>query len=108
MILRIWHGWTAPDRADAYEDLLRREVIPGIGTRRIPGFRGMRVLRRPDGEEVEFVTIMTFDTLDAVRAFAGEAWESAVVPARARALLTRFDAVSRHYEVRAEAGPDGS
>jgi hypothetical protein len=54
------------------------------------------------GAEVEFVTIMWFDSLDAVRSFAGEDYEVAVVPQKARALLARFDARSQHYEVRAD------
>jgi len=59
-------------------------------------------LRREVGEEVEFVTIMWFESIDAVRTFAGEDYEAAVVPAKARALLSRFDARSQHYEVKVE------
>jgi len=103
MIARIWHGWTAPANADAYETLLRSEIVAGILDRRIPGFRNMQVLRRPAGAEVEFVTIMWFDQLDAVRRFAGPDHEVAVVPPAARALLSRFDERSAHYEVVQEA-----
>jgi len=100
MICRIWHGWTSPRDADAYEELLRHEIFVGIVGRRIPGFRSIDLLRRAGGSEVEFVTVMWFDSLDAVRAFAGEDHEVAVVPEAARALLARFDARSAHYEVR--------
>jgi antibiotic biosynthesis monooxygenase (ABM) superfamily enzyme len=100
MILRIWHGWTAPERADAYEALLKDEIFAGIRARRIAGFRGIELLRRLGAGEVEFVTIMRFDTLEAVREFAGADYEAAVVPAAARALLSRFDARSQHYELR--------
>jgi heme-degrading monooxygenase HmoA len=102
MISRIWHGWTIPENADAYEALLKEEIFVGIGDRRIPGYRGIHLLRRDVGDEVEFVTVMWFDSLDAVRVFAGEDYEVAVVPAKARALLAHFDARSQHYEVRAE------
>jgi len=102
MIIRIWHGWTSPANADAYENLLKKEIFIGIGDRKIPGYRGIRLLRRVAGDEVEFVTIMTFDNLDAVRRFAGEDYEAAVVPPSARTVLARFDERSRHYEVRAE------
>jgi antibiotic biosynthesis monooxygenase (ABM) superfamily enzyme len=102
MILRIWHGWTTPSNADAYESLLKKEIFVGIGNRRIPGYHGIRLLRRTANGEVEFVTIMTFDGLDAIRQFAGEDYEKAVVPPKARALLARFDERSQHYEVRAE------
>jgi len=100
MISRIWHGWTVPANADAYEGLLRREIFEGIVGRAIAGFRGIDLLRRDVAGEVEFVTIMWFDSLDAVRAFAGPDHEVAVVPPAARALLARFDPRSAHYEVR--------
>nr|NIV37112.1 antibiotic biosynthesis monooxygenase [Anaerolineae bacterium] len=69
MISRIWHGWTLPGNADAYEALLRDEIFAGIQSRQIRGFKGIQLLRRKTGEEVEFVTIMMFDSLDAVREF---------------------------------------
>jgi len=84
MIARVWHGWTSQANADPYETLLHKEIFPGIEQRQIPGFREIQLLRRALGEEVEFSTIMWFDSLDAVRAFAGEAYEVAVVPAEAR------------------------
>lgn len=102
MVVRIWHGWTTPANADRYEAMLKEEIFVGIEDRRIHGFRGIQLLRRVVAAEVEFVTIMTFDTLDAVREFAGEDYEAAVVPAKARAVLAHFDARSQHYEVKAE------
>jgi antibiotic biosynthesis monooxygenase (ABM) superfamily enzyme len=102
MILRIWHGWTSPSNADIYETLLKEEIFVGIGDRRIPGYLGIRLLRRELGAEVEFVTIMTFEHLEAVREFAGEDYEAAVVPPNARAVLAHFDERSQHYELRAE------
>jgi heme-degrading monooxygenase HmoA len=107
MIVRIWHGWTTPGNADKYEALLKEEIFVGIQNRRIRGFKGIQLLRRERGEEVEFVTIMSFDTLDAVREFAGEDFEAAVVPEKARAVLSRFDERSQHYEVRAERRGEG-
>jgi heme-degrading monooxygenase HmoA len=97
MISRIWNGRTRPENAAAYERLLRAEILPGIAAR-VPGYRGAHLLRREDGGEVEFVTVTWFDSLDAVRAFAGEDYEAAVVSPAARALLASFDARSRHYE----------
>ena len=105
MICRAWHGWTTPTNADAYEALLRTEIFPGIARRMIPGYRGIELLRRADGATVEFLTLMWFDSLGEVRAFAGEDYEVAVVPPKARALLERFDGRSAHYEVR-QARPD--
>jgi len=100
MICRIWHGWTAPGNADAYERLLRSEIFQGIAGRGIAGYRGIELLRHVSGPgEVEFVTLMWFDSMEAVRQFAGADYEMAVVPPAARALLSRFDARSTHYEV---------
>ena len=98
MITRIWHGWTTPTNAPVYENLLLSEIFTGIAARNISGYRGISLGKRESGAEVEFVTIMWFDSLDAVRAFAGENYEAAVVPPSARALLSRFDPVSTHYE----------
>ena len=100
MISRIWHGYTTHEYADTYETLLKGEVIVGIKNRKIPGFREIQVFRRELETEVEFVTVMWFDSIDAVRAFAGEDYEIAVVPKKARAILSHFDAHSQHYEVR--------
>lgn len=107
MISRIWHGWTTPGNADKYEALLKEEIFVGIQNRHIRGFRNIQLLRREAGAEVEFVTIMLFDSLDAVREFAGEDYEACVVPAKARAVLSHFDDRSQHYEVRAERDGEG-
>ncbi len=103
MINRIWHGWTTPANADAYEELLKKEIFVGIQDRQILGYRGIQLLRRDARDEVEFITVMRFDTLDAVRNFAGEDYEVAVVPPQARSLLVRFDKRSQHYEIRHES-----
>ncbi len=99
MISRIWHGWTKPENADAYEALLKSEIFTGIRNRQIAGFKEIQLFRRSLDAEVEFVTVMWFDSLDAVRVFAGEDYEVAVVPPKARTLLSHFDARSQHYEV---------
>jgi len=96
MISRVWHGWTTRDNANAYETLLRSEVLPGI--HRVRGFKGAHVLRRDLRDEVEFVTITLFDSLEAVKQFAGEDYEVAVILPEAHRLLSRFDARSAHYE----------
>ncbi len=103
MISRVWHGWTTPSNAGAYEALLKKEIFLGIERRQIAGYRGIHLFRRTVNTEVEFVTIMWFDSLDAVRDFAGEDYEVAVVPSKARALLSRFDERSQHYEVKADS-----
>jgi hypothetical protein len=104
MISRIWHGYTTPVNADAYESLLKTEIFTGIANRHIVGYKGIQLLRRNLDAEVEFVTVMWFESIDAVRSFAGEDYEVAVVPPKARALLSRFDAHSQHYDVRTQMG----
>jgi heme-degrading monooxygenase HmoA len=99
VIARIWHGWTSPGNADAYEELLRAKVFPWIADT-VAGFRGGYLLREASGDEVEFVTMTLFDSFDAVRVFAGEDYESSVVLPEAEALLSRYDARSRHYQTR--------
>lgn len=96
MISRVWHGWTRPENAAAYEAMLRSEILPGI--HRVPGFRGATLLRRSDGAEEEFVTITRFDDMDAVRAFAGADYTRAVIAPGAEPLLSRYDEHSVHYE----------
>ena len=99
MICRLWRGWAAKDNADAYERIVRGEVIPGIEARRIPGFRSIDLVRRERDHDVEFMTLMWFDSLEAVKAFMGEDYEVAHVPPQAQAVLTSFDQRSAHYEV---------
>jgi heme-degrading monooxygenase HmoA len=106
MISRIWHGYTTPEDADTYEQLLRDEIFTGIARRNIEGFREIQLFRRPMDGEVEFITVMWFDSLDAVRTFAGSDYELAVVPAAARSVLSRFDERSQHYEVRERRSTD--
>jgi antibiotic biosynthesis monooxygenase (ABM) superfamily enzyme len=99
MIARIWHGWT--NRADAkiYEGMLRSEIFPSIAARNIKGFRGAELFIREDGDEVEFVTLLRFDSMDAVKEFAGADESKPVIYSKAEALLTRMDEQSRHYRV---------
>lgn len=104
MIARLWHGWAPRDSADAYEEFLRTKFLPTID--RIAGYKGAQVFRRDDeGVEVEFVTTTYFDSIGAIRAFAGNDYEVANVAPEARRLLTRFDQRCRHYTV--VAGPGG-
>lgn len=98
MIARLWRGWTAPENADAYEQLLHTEILPGLTG--IDGYRGAYVLRREDDGRVAFITITFFESLAAVRAFAGESYEGAVLSPGAHALLARFDDAAEHFDVR--------
>jgi len=103
MIARVWHGYTKLDHADAYEAQLKPELLPGIGEKQ--GYKGSYLLRRELGDEVEFITILLFDSLDAIKAAAGhEDYEAAIIPEERRQHLAHFDAVSAHYEVKATHG----
>ena len=99
MICRVWRGWAMPENADAYERIVRGEVIPGIETRKIAGFRHIDLMKRDLDDEVEFQTLMWFDNLAAIKAFMGEDYSVSHVPRQARAVLKRFDEHAAHYEV---------
>ena len=99
MICRVWRGWTSPENADEYERVVRTEVIPGIEGRRIPGFRHIDLMRRDLDGEIEFQTLMWFDSLDAIKGFIGEDYSLSHVPFEARAVLNSFDDRAAHYEV---------
>jgi len=100
MIGRVWHGWTTPGNADVYESLLKTQIFPGIAAKAVEGYRGIQLFRRPSGDEVEFMTIMWFESWEAVKQFAGEDHELAYVPPAARKVLARFDERASHYEIR--------
>jgi heme-degrading monooxygenase HmoA len=95
MITRMWRGWTAEANADAYERFLRSELFPEVA--KLPGFLGARILRRPVEGEEEFVTLTMFESLDAVRAFAGEDYETPVIEPEAQRLLSRYEDRAVHY-----------
>ena len=99
LICRLWRGWTTKENAAAYERIVRGEVIPGIEARRIGGFRHIDLMRRELGDEVEFQTLMWFDSLDSIVAFVGEDHAVSHVPEAARAVLSRFDERAAHFEV---------
>ena len=99
MIARVWHGWTKPENAKAYEDMLRDEIFPSIAAGNIKGYRGAELFINEDGNEVEFVTLLRFDSMNAVKEFAGVDEGKPVIYPKAEALLTRMDERSRHYRV---------
>jgi len=100
VIARVWRGWTEPADADEYESFVTETVFPDA-ERDVEDLEGFEVLRRDEGEEVEFVTIARFASWEGVEAFAGEDCETAHVPDRAEQLLARYEETVAHYEVRA-------
>lgn len=100
MIARIWHGWTSRENAEKYEKLLREEVLLEIARRSIPGYKGAEIfIREADNDEMEFITLLRFDTLDAVKIFAGKDYEQPVIPPECRRVLKRYSERSRHYRI---------
>jgi heme-degrading monooxygenase HmoA len=97
VVARIWHGYTKPEHADAYESMLKPELLPGIS--KAKGYEGSYLLRREAGAEVEFITVMLWDSIDAIRASAGPDYETAVIPEERRKYLSRHDAKAAHYEI---------
>ena len=97
MVARIWHGYAKPEHADAYEALLKPELLPGLS--QVRGYQSSYLMRRTAGDEVEFVTIIIWDSLDSIRAVAGEDYETAVIPAERLQYLSRYDAKAQHFEI---------
>lgn len=98
MISRIWHGYTTLEKAPAYEAIFKEEVVNIIQEKAINGFIDIQLLKRPKQHEMEFMTIIRFENLAAVRAFAGEDYETAFVPEKVREILIKFDLEVAHYE----------
>ncbi len=99
MIARIGHGWTKPEDAKPYEDMLRDEIFPGIARRNIKRYRGAELFIHEGSGETEFVTLLRFDSMKAVKEFAGEDQSKPVIYPKAEALLTRMDERSQHYRI---------
>jgi heme-degrading monooxygenase HmoA len=100
MIARHWRGWTKADMADGYERFLKQKVLPELRT--IQGYRGGYILRKDDAAETEFVVINLFESLEAVKQFAGPDYTVAVFEPEARTFLSRIEDFATHYEVRAQ------
>jgi antibiotic biosynthesis monooxygenase (ABM) superfamily enzyme len=96
-VKRIWRGWTTPQHADTYQQLLHDEIFPGIEAKKIPGYRKIELFRMDKDDEVEFVTIMTFDSLQNVIDFQGEDYKKCYVPEAAQQVLKHWDQESAHY-----------
>ena len=99
MIARIWHGWTKPENATAYEDMLRDEIFPSIAARNIKGYRGAELFIYKNGAEVEFMTLLRFDSMEAVKEFAGADENKPVIYPKAESLFSRMDKRSTHYRI---------
>ena len=97
MIARVWRGVTTRENADAYESMLKPELLPGLST--VPGFIRSYLLRRQAGNDVEFITLILFDSLDSLKNFAGPNYEQSIVPEDRRPLLKHHDHVAQHFEV---------
>jgi hypothetical protein len=101
MIARHWRGWTRAENADAYEELLKSKVLPGL--KKIEGYRGGYIFRSDEAEEAEFVVVNFFESIAAVERFAGPNYAVPVFELEAKALLSRVEPIAKHYEVRVEA-----
>ena len=101
MIRRIWRGYTRPENADAYEHLLDTLMFPAFEGMRMPGYRGMELLRRQTNEEeIEFIWVMNFDSSKDLSPLRAEANDPVSVPHAAQKLLIRWDERASFYEMR--------
>jgi hypothetical protein len=104
MICRTWHGWTSKATAAGYENYLQDELFPRL-RRELSGrgYKGFHLLRLEGVDEVEFLTMVWFESLESVHAFAGEHYDVPVISPKAAALLVRYDERCRHYELKANS-----
>lgn len=102
MIARIWHGYTKPEHAEAYEKTLKPELLPGLS--KVKGFKGSYLLKKVSEDEVEFVTVMLWDSIEDIRSVAGPNYEIAIIPENRRQFLLRFDERATHYEIASTHG----
>ncbi|MBX7198557.1 MAG: antibiotic biosynthesis monooxygenase [Rhodospirillaceae bacterium] len=96
MIVRTWRGRTTSAWADAYPRHFHGNVMPELEA--IPGFLGADLLKEEKDGQVEYFVLTRWASLDAIKAFAGEDYEQAVVEPEAVAALDEFDRTVRHYE----------
>lgn len=106
MIARIWHGYTKPEHADSYESLLKPELLPGLT--KVKGYRGSYLLRNDSVSEVEFITIILWDSIDSIRAVTGPDYETDIIPKERLQFLSRYDAKSSHFKVASRQMPGDS
>jgi antibiotic biosynthesis monooxygenase (ABM) superfamily enzyme len=99
MIARVWHGWTKAVNAPAYEEMLRNEIFPAIAARKIQGYRGAEWFTSEEGDEVEFVTLLRFESMKGVKEFAGADESKPVIYPKAEPLLIRMAERSQHYRI---------
>ncbi|MBV8049921.1 MAG: hypothetical protein JOZ80_01955 [Acidobacteriaceae bacterium] len=106
MVCRLWHGWTTLANAEEYGGYLQKELFPKVKRELEPkGYRGFQLLRSKNGAEVEFVTMLWFDSLVCVRAFAGEEYSTPVISEKAKNLLSRYADRVVHYELSSSSFP---
>ncbi len=100
-VARIWRGWTTIENADAYQSVVHGEVLPAIFARSIPGLVGAHLMRadKIEEEEVEFTTVMWFESLDSVKNFMGDDYEKSHVPASAQSVLKRYESRAKHFRI---------
>ena len=98
-IKRVWHGWTTKENADKYQKILFEIVLPGIEEKKMSGYRKIEVLRTEHEHETEFVTIMTYDSLENIKALQGEDYKKSYVPQVAQEVLKHWDKEAAHYKV---------
>lgn len=101
----MWHGWTSSENADAYDSYLQNELFPRV-KRELggKGYLGFHLLRLAGDDEVEFVTMLWFESLQSVKAFAGENYATPVISAKAKSLLSRYADGVEHYELSGSSG----
>ena len=101
-IIRTWKGWTTLENAPIYEKMLITEVFPSVKKKGVDGLEKVSISTRRIKDEVEFFLVLQFDSLNAVKTFAGENYETAYIPENAHRILKRYDKTAEHFELKEE------
>jgi heme-degrading monooxygenase HmoA len=104
MICRFWRGWTTQSNADIYENWLMDEIFKEIEDRNLVGYERFQLFRKDKNDEVEFITIMYFKSLEGIKQFAGDDYTQAFLPEKERRLLSRFDERVEIIELKIDQG----
>ena len=101
-IIRTWKGWTTLENATIYEDMLINEVFPTVKKKGVDGLENVSISTMKKKHEMEFFLVLPFESLDAVKTFAGEDYEKAYIPDNAKRILLRYDEKAQHFELKEE------
>lgn len=101
-IIRTWKGWTTLENAPIYENMLIKEVFPEVKKKGVEGLEKVSISTMEKNNEVEFLLVLQFDSLESVKMFAGENYIMAYIPDNAKRVLSRYNETAQHFTLKEE------